>query len=285
MKSKRYKFIRGIILIMTLLTTVTNISCDKYDSNTEEFINYPLKISVLDIGKADCIIIEIYNKIIMIDSGKYKNYELIQKELENRNIKKIDYLILSHLDKDHIGGVSQLLDNYKVENITQADYEKDNEEYKDYINSLKKHSVTPELLHEIKEIKIEDVILTIYPGKQKQYKHSNDYSLIVDINYKDNNFLFMGDAEKARLSEFIGFNEKKYDFIKMPHHGRIDELTEKFIDSTKPKYTAITCSKESNADDEVKEILSKFQVESYLSCNGDIDVYSNGESIKCNQIK
>ena len=285
MKSKRYKFIRGIILIMTLLTTVTSISCDKYHSDTEEFIDYPLKISVLDIGKADCIILEIRNKILMIDSGKHKNYDMIKKELEDRNIKKIDYLILSHLDKDHIGGVSQLLDDYEVDNITQADYEKDNEEYKDYINSLKKHSVTPVLLHEIKEIKIEDVILTIYPGKQKQYKHSNDYSLIVDINYKKNNFLFMGDAEKIRLSEFIEFNEKKYDFIKMPHHGRIDELTEKFIDLTRPKYTAITCSKESSVDNEVKDILSKFQVESYLSCNGTINLYSNGESIKCAQIK
>lgn len=245
--------------------------------------NAPFKISILNVGKADCILIEIYNKLIIIDAGKSKSYYIIYNELKRRKIQKIDYLIISHLDKDHIGGIPNLLEDYSVENIIQADYKKENDQYYEYIKSIKKHKVEVELLHENKDIYIKDVEIRVYPGENNEYKHSNDYSLIVDINYNEKNFLFMGDAEKVRLSEFINKNKKKYNFIKMPHHGRIDDMTEKFVRTTLPEYVAITCSKESGVDNEVKDILIALKIESFLSCNGVIEVCSNGKEIEYNQ--
>lgn len=271
--------------MMALLSTIGLISCDesKVEGSNSEVNNF--KISILNIGKADCILIEIKDKVMMIDTGKSKNSSKVNKVLNSKEIKKIDYLILSHLDKDHIGGVPNILDNYEVGQVIQADYSKDNDEYRAYINSLEKHKISPKLPHNKINFYIEDAEINIYPGEKEKYRHSNDYSIIVDINYKNHSYLFTGDAEKERLREFLKNNSKKYDFVKVPHHGRIDDLTEKFLKSTSPKYVAITCSKESGVDEEVKEILNKLKIKSFFTCNGDIFIQDSKGRLSCYQNK
>lgn len=286
--------------ILCVLLSVTSIlfgleGCAKVSSDTlkdNDVMNVnevnnvddaAVEITYMDAGKADCILISIDDKSIMIDTGLNSNKEELVSRLKDEGIDTINYLILTHMDKDHIGGADAILDEFKVENVIQADYSKDSKQYKQYIKAIEEKNITPVLLHDTMNINIDNAVINIYPALKDKYSESNNYSIIVDITYGDYSFLFAGDAEEERLSEFMNTNNKNYTVVKIPHHGRINSLSEEFIKSIKPSYSIITCSEEEQPDKEMIELLDKYNVKTFLTKDGDILVKTDGKKISFSQ--
>ncbi|UUC43172.1 MBL fold metallo-hydrolase [Clostridioides difficile] len=257
-----------------------SVSQNDIQSSTK---NTEFKTTILNTGKSDCILVEIGDKVIMIDSGEDKNGKQIVDRLKEKGINTLDYLILTHLDKDHIGGVDSVLSSVKVKNIIQANYKKDSKQYDEYIDSLKKADIEPVLLKENMNIVINSAEINIQSALKSKYESSNDYSIITSISYGAHKFLFAGDAEEKRLSEFINGNTLKYDFVKIPHHGRYDKLTEALLESISPKYAVITCSEKKEPDEEILKILEKLNIKTFLTSNGEVVINSDGKTLNVNQ--
>ncbi len=288
----------SIIVILLLVTNITanskikstsetylksdknSVSQNGIQSNTK---NTAFKTTILSTGKSDCILVEIGNKVIMIDTGEDKNGKQIVDRLKEKGINTLDYLILTHLDKDHIGGVDSVLSSVKVKNIIQANYKKDSKQYDEYIDSLKKADIEPVLLKDNMNIVINSAEINIHPASKSKYESSNDYSIITNISYGAYKFLFAGDAEEERLSEFINGNTLKYDFVKMPHHGRYDKLTETFLESISPQYDVITCSEKKEPEEGVLKILERLNIKTFLTSNGEVVINSDGKTLSVNQ--
>ncbi|MFQ5010347.1 MBL fold protein [Clostridioides difficile] len=288
----------SIIVILLLVTNITanskikstsktylksdknSVSQNGIQSNTK---NTAFKTTILSTGKSDCILVEIGNKVIMIDTGEDKNGKQIVDRLKEKGINTLDYLILTHLDKDHIGGVDSVLSSVKVKNIIQANYKKDSKQYDEYIDSLKKADIEPVLLKDNMNIVINSAEINIHPASKSKYESSNDYSIITNISYGAYKFLFAGDAEEERLSEFINGNTLKYDFVKMPHHGRYDKLTEAFLESISPQYAVITCSEKKEPEEGVLKILERLNIKTFLTSNGEVVINSDGKTLSVNQ--
>ncbi|HGM3219517.1 TPA: ComEC/Rec2 family competence protein [Clostridioides difficile] len=261
-----------------------NVSQNGIRSSTKSSTkNTAFKTTILSTGKSDCILIEIGDKVIMIDTGEDKNGEQIVDKLKEKGINTLDYLILTHLDKDHIGGVDSVLYSVKVKNIIQANYKKDSKQYDEYINSIKKADIEPVLLKENINIVINSAEINIQPASKSKYQSSNEYSIITSISYGAHKFLFSGDAEEERLSEFINGNTLKYDFVKIPHHGRYDKLTEAFLESISPKYAVITCSEKKEPEEGVLKILERLNIKTFLTSNGEVVINSDGKTLSVNQ--
>lgn len=290
---KNFKLGKILILCFIILTTVVFSGCIKSDilsSNEKDNNNeinitnknsdkFPFQVTVLNTGKSDCILIEIGDKTIMIDTGTNKNGDQICKVLNNKKIDTLEYLILTHMDKDHIGGADNILEDVKVKNLIQADYSKDSKQYEQYVEALEEEKVEPIKLDENISVEINGAEINIYPALKKKYEESNDYSIIVGITYGKSSFLFAGDAEEERLSEFLSTNKTHYTFLKLPHHGRYNKLSEEFLKSVAPTYGVITCSKEEMADDKIIELLNKYNIKTFFTFNGDVIVESDGNNI------
>lgn len=276
--------IASMLLIMSLVVGCnTDSSISNNKTNTNTITDAPLEITVLNTGSSDCILIEIEDKTIMIDTGLKSNGDYIVDSLNEKEITKIDYLILTHMDKDHIGGVPKVLDSVTVSNVIAADYIKDSKQYTNYIEALSNHGISANLLHENLNLELNGAEINIYPAEKETYLESNDYSIIVGITYGEYSYLFAGDAEEERLAEFVNSNEKQYDFVKIPHHGRYNSLSEAFITDINPIYAVITCSEKEPADDEELTMLQEKGIETYLNMNGDIIVKSDGKDISIEQ--
>lgn len=219
----------------------------------------------------------------MIDTGEDKNGEQIVDKLKEKGVNTLDYLILTHLDKDHIGGVDSVLSSVKVKNLIQANYEKDSKQYDEYTESLKQAGVEPVVLKEKMNLEINNAKISIQPASKSDYESSNDYSIMTSINYGEHRFLFAGDAEEKRLAEFISENTLKYDFVKIPHHGRYDKLTEAFLESITPEYAVITCSDKKAPDEDVLKILEKLNVKTFLTSAGDVVINSDSKTLSVRQ--
>lgn len=290
MNKNKIKKIMSIAMTVVLLTVGIGGCADSGKSQEESKVyevqdisDAPVDITVMDVGKADCILIRLQDKAIMIDTGLNKSGDNIVNKLKENNIDTLDYLILTHMDKDHIGGADTVINNIKIDNLIQSDYVKESKQYDQYEKSIKENNVTPVLLHEKISTEINGAEINIYPAAKNYYEQSNDYSIIVELKYGEYNFLFAGDAEDERIKEFLSSNNTKYTFVKIPHHGRNDSMSEAFIESTSPAYAAITCSDEEVPDDELLNILEKNNVKTYLTSDGEIEIKTDGESISFNR--
>lgn len=242
-----------------------------------------LEITMYDIGKADCFLLQIDDKNVMIDAGLSKNKDEILKSLKDKEIKKIDYLILTHMDKDHIGSADNIIEEIEVDNLIMPEQTRDSKQFRKLQEAIEAKDIEPILLHEEMRFEIEKGKFIIYPPMKDSYEKSNDYSLITSLKYGEKSFLFAGDAEAIRLEEFMENDEDNYDFLKVPHHGNFNKNSEAFINYVKPDYAVITSDRENEPSKELLSILDSEDIKTYLTIDGEIIVRSDGNQIEVEQ--
>ena len=265
-----------LFLLIIILVIIFNISKITND--------YGFKIYFFNAGKADAIVLSKNNKYIMIDTGEESLSNEILKYFQNNNITKLDYLIITHFDKDHVGSASSVIDNIEIGQVLQSNVSKDSEYYTNYLNSLKNKNITPLTVQNNYEIALDDLnIIVNGPTTIYDNNESNNSSLIVSITYNDNNFLFMGDSENARIKDFISYNTDTYNFIKIPYHGNYLKRLDNLLENIKPSYAVMTCSSDEGCEDETIDVLNKYNISYYMTKNGSISVLSNGKNIKIKQ--
>lgn len=280
---KKYALMIILLVVIIILGIFIYLYIGNKDSSSENPTKN-LKISILDIGKADSILLNIDDKNVLIDTGEDNNGQEILSYLRKNNVEKLDYMIITHFDKDHVGGADIILDNMDVTNVIQPLYEKNSKQYTQYINSLKKKNLTPITLKETMSFNLNGAKFTIYPPNKTKYKEGdNDFSLVTSVIHGSNSFLFTGDAESERLQELLNSISLKHTFLKVPHHGKYSTSSKEFFTAVSPKYAAITCSKKKPADEKILSILDALKVKTYQTVNGNIIVTSNGSSIDIKQ--
>ncbi len=248
-------------------------------SSTDAADNF--SVSIPKIGKADAIVLKTENHTAIIDCGERDDGAEIIEHLKKSETEKIDYMFITHFDKDHVGGAPDIFSSFPVGEIITPDYEGNVDEYDTYISAIKTKNLTATALTKDLTITLDDVTLTVYPPLKNSYAEGdNDFSLVISATHGDNSFLFAGDAEKDRLAELSSQFDLEHTFLKMPHHGNYNKGTNAFVQSVKPKYTVITCSDKNPPKDETLSVLKGVGSEIYETRNGDITVVSNGKTIK-----
>ena len=229
---KKYRYLLFLIILLFI------------HYNTNYLRNYS-SITVLDIGQGDSILINFKNNkgVFLIDiGGKYGStfsYALNTTipYLKSLGIHKIDYLILTHGDYDHMGEAFNLLDNFTIKNVI--------------MNSGNNNFLEKKLINllDIKKIPYQQVseFSLNYKGyifnfiNNKNLKNENEDSLVFDLTINNVKLLFTGDAgiesEKYILDNYELSN---YDILKVGHHGSRTSSSKEFIDTISPDYALIS---------------------------------------------
>ena len=271
-----------IILVLLLIIIIPLILF--YLLKKEENINYNFKIYFFNAGKADSILLEKNNKYILIDTGESSLSDDILKYFKENNITKLEYLIITHFDKDHVGSASTIIDNIEIGEVLQSNSPKESEYYTNYLNSLSNKNITPKTVEENYKLNFEDLeIIVNGPDKVYDKNESNNSSLIVSVTNGNNKFLFMGDAENARIKDFISTNNEIYDFIKIPYHGNYLKRLDDLLDDTKSSYGVMTCSQTEGCETDTLKVLNDYNIKYYMTKNGPVSVYSDGNKITIKQ--
>ena len=182
------------------------------------------------------------HKYFIIDTGKksYKGYSdgeaIINRYLKNEKIMKIDTLILTHYDLDHIGGAIDILKNNKIENIILQNQNPDTYCAKQIINYLKENklnfkTVNNETIYKEKDLKIKTL--------KAEIDDENEASIITLLNFKDKNILFMADSGILAY-EKLKNKFPKVDILKVGHHGAKNVINNEMLKNLKPKYALIS---------------------------------------------
>lgn len=242
-----------------------------------------LQASILKIGKADTSIFMYGDQTVIIDAGEEDDGEEIVQFLDNKGIDKIDYFIITHFDKDHVGGADYVLQEKQISELLLPDYKGTHKEYDEFIEQLKKTSIKPTVLNEDYEFALGEVQFLVNPPAKSSYKGDNDYSLVTSIHYGDISMLFAGDAEEIRLQELLDQNLGTSTLLKVPHHGRFNDNSESFFNMVSPKYAVITSSDKNKEQKEVVNALAGIGAQTYVTRNGDITIITDGKEFNIEQ--
>ena len=261
----------GIVVLALIIGYIINGRVDK---------EYNFKIHFFNAGKADAIVLEKDGKYMMIDTGEEDLQDKIINYFRQNNITRLEYLIITHFDKDHVGSASAIIDNIEIGEVLQSNVPKESSYYTNYLNSLETKGITPTTVSGDYEISFAD-LTTIVNGPTTIYDNneSNNSSLIVKITDQDNTFLFMGDSENSRIKDFLTNNTETYTFLKVPYHGHYQKRLESLLEEGSFKYAVITSSLEELEDEETIELLTKYNIDYYLTREGSITILSNGKDL------
>lgn len=240
-----------------------------------------LEVYAFDAGAADAILLTTANSAVLIDTGEKGFGKTILACLAQKGVERLDYLIVTHFDKDHVGGAAKLLNGIPVGTVLQSNQPKDSEEYENYVEALAAAGIEPVTVREVCEFTLDGVSYTVDPPRQAAYDEdsSNNASLIVAVRHGENRFLFTGDAQTQRLAEFLDTNTTTFDVLKLPHHGRDEPLLDKLLASTKPTYAIITSSEEEPESSAVVETLEDAGIRVLLTRKASVTLYSDGNTI------
>ena len=283
---------------MLLKKTITYITlafflilggCTQGDIEKEENISAPrvsgaFDLTVLKAGQADAIFMQTQNHNIILDCGEKDDGDEVVELLQEKGISNVDYIFITHFDKDHVGGFPEVMDNVTASNIIVPDYEGNNGEYEEYLKTVSDKGLQITTLTEDISFTLDDVLFEVsVPRKQSYAEGDNDFSLVISVTHGENTFLFTGDAEADRLTEVISAFGRQYDFLKVPHHGKYNKNTKRFITTIKPTYSVICDSEKNPAEDETVSILEFVESEIYSTRNGNVSVLSGGKEMKIMQ--
>jgi len=280
---------KKMFLSLTLVSLLL-VSCSNNDITTTNMnVENNLEVTYLNVGKADAIVLKYQDSYTLIDTGLEETSNILINSLNNMGCKNIDYLIISHFDKDHVGGASYLLDNFSVSKIytTYKSSDSNTNSYNSFINKITELNYNDILtvVDTLTEFKIDNINYVIYPASGDDYYTndlSNNSSLLVKTTYDNRSFLFTGDAEKQRIKEIIKY-DISCDVLKIPHHGSIEDNSDKLISEANPTYSIITSSIDEPEDQELVDLLYEYGSEVYFTRNGDIKVTTDGDNIKIEQ--
>ena len=209
---------------------------------------YP-EITFHDVSQGDSTLISFahHKENILIDTGgivsfNNKTYYVsddVIVYLKAKGIRKINYLIITHGDYDHMGDAEHLIKCFKVEKVILncGEY---NDLEKELIKVLDKKKIKHYSC--IKQLNIDNNKL--YFLQTKEYNNENDNSNVIYTELNGYKFMFMGDASSTTEKEILNkYNLPNIDILKVGHHGSKTSSGKEFIDEINPKYSIISVGK------------------------------------------
>ncbi len=240
-----------------------------------------LEVFFFSAGSADAILLTTEDSAVLIDTGEKGFGKTVLARLEEKGVDRIDCLIVTHFDKDHVGGAAKILNGVEVGTVLQSNQPKDSGEYENYVQALEKAGIEPVTVRETYAFTLDGVSYTVDPPRQAEYAEdsSNNSSLIVTVRNGDDTFLFAGDAQTQRLAEFLDTGPGSCDVLKVPHHGRDEPMLDELISSTEPSFAVITSSEEEPESEAVVEELERAGVRVLLTRERAVTVRSSGDGV------
>lgn len=261
------------------------------------FIPRDLKINFVDVGQGDStFIITPKNKTILIDGGGSNtgSFDVGENTLLpyilDKGYNKIDLMIISHFDSDHVGGLLTILEEIKVEKVLIAKQEEQSENYKRFFNIVKEKNIPVIVGKRGDKINIEkDLYLDILFPESEQIEENviNNNSLVFNIHYNNFSMLFTGDIEEIaekRIIEITNKSRLKADIIKIPHHGSKTSSTRELLEIVLPKIALIGVGKDNlfgHPSSETIDKLDELEIKTYRTdINGEIMINVNKSGIR-----
>jgi len=254
-----------------------------------------LQVHFIDVGQGDAIFItSSTNQAILIDAGDKPSSKTVIDYLRDHNVKKLDILIASHPDSDHIGGMAGVIEGFPIALYLDSGVEKPTQISRNLNLLVKEKGISHKIAKAGQNYDLGDgaSLIILFPsepliGKVKQGTVWNANSIVVKLTYKNVSFLLPGDAEEAteeRLLKEQGAGVLSSTVLKVAHHGSKYATTQEFLDAVNPKTAVISVGGGNSYGHPAKETLKRLKdkgVATYRTDhNGNVIIKTDGDTLE-----
>ena len=264
------------------------------DNTSQPPANGTIEVHYINVGQSvSTLIIGPDGDTMLVDTGHYNDDgENVIEYLQRHDITRIDHLVTSHADADHIGGNAALIEYYETEAggigaVYDPGVASSTQTYAEYLDAIEAHDVT---LYETREgdtISFGDVDVDVLgpPDPYLENEDRNENSIVLKLTHGQTSFMLSGDAEddqEAYLVDEYG-SELSSTILKAGHHGSASSSSGAFLDAVDPQAVVISSAYDSqygHPHEEVLQRLSERSVPAYWTAtHGNIVLTSDGQNI------
>lgn len=239
-------------------------------------------IKFIDVGQGEAILIALPEKTVLIDAGPTGSAPKIAQVLQELGRDKIDYLVATHPDEDHIGGMADVISSTQIGTIYAPNKTNNTATYRKFLTAIQNNNLQITLaeagtiIDQTDSYKLE----ILWPKKDANFPETNDYSIIIKLTVGNKMFLFTGDAPTSAI---LDSNPGHIDVLKLSHHGSRTGTTEVLIHKLSPTYAVLSYAVDNSYGHPMQSVLNalhKHSVEVWgTGANGTITITCDGTNI------
>ena len=266
----------------TVQTTNAPSQTDSGTPSTTSLANTNVTIKFIDVGQGEAILIALPEKTMLIDAGPTGSAPKIAQVLHELGREKIDYLIATHPDEDHIGGMADIISSTQIGTIYAPNKTNNTATYRKFLTAIQNNNLQITLaeagtiIDQTNDYKIE----ILWPTKDANFPDTNDYSIIIKLTVGNKTFLFTGDAPTNAI---LQSNPGHIDVLKLSHHGSRTGTNEQLVRKLSPTYAVISYALDNSYGHPMQSVLNalhKHSVEIWgTGANGTITITCDGTTI------
>ena len=250
---KQNKFMTFILSMLLALTLVLpgNAVTAKADGQGDMAVHF------IDVGQGLAILVQSGGENLLYDGGNRSHADEVVQYLKNQQVETINYMISSHYDEDHLGGLVKCLDTFEVEHVLGSDYVHTSDLFNTFMNTATAHAIIVEYPSVGDTYEFGTGSFTVMaPNGISQ--NSNDNSVVIRLVNGNNSFMFMGDAEETSEQDMIstGMN-LDCDVLSLGHHGSASSTSWDLLEATSPSWAVISCGLNNSYGHPAAETMGK----------------------------
>ncbi len=290
------KIISGILscIVIILLLIFAPEVLDEPSENISDtkYTDYPLCVSFIDVGQADCELITCNGINILVDGGEASSADAVLEYLRANSIDKIDCYILTHPHSDHIGAAAEIIESVECDKVFTTYFSEFNvptsylyENLIDTVYEFANEAVAVEAgeSYSFGDLEI-DILAPIIESDDY-----NEMSIVFTATYKDTSVLFTGDTtvpvEKQMIENGL---LRDVDLIKIAHHGSSTSNSAEFIEAVNPEIAVISCGKNNSYGHPHREtinLLNDLEITYFRTdYSGTVVYYGDGKNMSIGEL-
>lgn len=297
MKKKDMKKLIVLVILLLSYAYTTFINTENKNQEgpikerkTEDVIfagENTLNVYFIDVGQADSILLENKGHYMLIDAGNNEDGPKLVNYFNEQDIKEFDYVVGTHAHEDHIGGMDDIIKNFKIDNFYMPDAITTTKTFEDVLDALEETNVTFQTPKVNQTFNLQDTTITTLSVTADE-KNLNDTSIVLKVKHGTNTFLLMGDAS-TKIEKNLLNKDIKSDVLKVGHHGSRYSTSLEFLKKVSPEYAVISVGENNTYKHPHEEILKRLEEQNIqiyrTDKQGTILAKSNGSIITFSTIK
>ena len=262
---KRISFVVGLLALIAALYFGKDAIMGAFTSQqpAAPVSGGEVQFHFIDVGQGDAALIRTEAGNILIDAGTNSSEDELKAYLNSYGVTDIEYAIFTHPHEDHIGGADMVLATYNVKNVILPNATATSQTFDRMMDGIEAEGckvieATPDWT-----FKVGEVIFTILAPISETYSNTNNYSVVVRVDYGETSVLFTGDAELESEEEMLARYRLKgtldCDLLKSGHHGSDTSSGQDFLNAVTPTYAVISVGEGNTYDHPKQETLTKYE--------------------------
>lgn len=201
-----------------------------------------VEVQFIDIGQGDSILVRSDGQTMLVDAGNNEYGEGLVTYLKGQGVSKIDYLIGTHPDADHIGGLDIVINKLDIGKVYMPKKQNNTKTFEDVLTAISKKGLKVTAPKVGASFTVGKATVTIL-GPIQSYEDNNNNSIVLKVEHGNNSFLLMGDAELEAEEDMVAAGEDlSATVLKIGHHGSHSSTSQSLLKKVNPTYAVISCA-------------------------------------------